>query len=81
VMAIGAMTAVREAGLVPGRDIAVAGFDDIDAARDVTPTLTSVRVPLRDLGRRALELALADDAPGTIEVQVEVVLRESTPPR
>jgi DNA-binding LacI/PurR family transcriptional regulator len=81
VMAIGAMTAVREAGLVPGRDIAVAGFDDIDAASDVTPTLTSVRVPLRDLGRRALELALTDDAPGIVEIQVEVVLRESTPPR
>jgi LacI family transcriptional regulator len=81
VMAIGAMTAVREAGLVPGRDIAVAGFDDIDATRDVTPMLTSVRVPLRDLGRRALELALADDSPGTVETPVEVVLRESTPPR
>jgi LacI family transcriptional regulator len=81
VMAIGAMTAIREAGLVPGRDIAVAGFDDIDAARDVTPELTSVRVPLRELGRRAVESALADDSPGIVEVSVEVVLRESTPPR
>ncbi|MFC4066434.1 LacI family DNA-binding transcriptional regulator [Actinoplanes subglobosus] len=80
VMAIGAMTALREAGLRPGRDVAVAGFDDIDAARDVTPTLTSVRVPLRDLGRRAVELALAGE-PGVIEVPVEVVLRDSTPPR
>jgi LacI family transcriptional regulator len=80
VMAIGAMTALREAGLRPGRDMAVAGFDDIDAARDVTPTLTSVRVPLRDLGRRAVELALAGD-PGIVQVPVEVVLRDSTPPR
>jgi LacI family transcriptional regulator len=80
VMAIGAMTAIREAGLRPGRDVAVAGFDDIDAARDVTPTLTSVRVPLRDLGRRAVELALAGE-PGIVEVPVEVVLRDSTPPR
>jgi LacI family transcriptional regulator len=80
VMAIGAMTAIREAGLRPGRDVAVAGFDDIDAAGDVTPTLTSVRVPLRDLGRRAVELALAGD-PGVVEVPVEVVLRDSTPPR
>jgi LacI family transcriptional regulator len=80
VMAIGAMTAIREAGMRPGLDVAVAGFDDIDAARDVTPTLTSVRVPLRDLGRRAVELALAGD-PGVVEVPVEVVLRDSTPPR
>ncbi|MEU8657798.1 LacI family DNA-binding transcriptional regulator [Actinoplanes philippinensis] len=80
VMAIGAMTAVREAGLRPGRDVAVAGFDDIDVARDVTPTLTSVRVPLRELGRRAVELALAGD-PAVVEVPVEVVLRDSTPPR
>ncbi|MEU4157890.1 LacI family DNA-binding transcriptional regulator [Actinoplanes sp. NPDC026670] len=80
VMAIGAMTAIREAGLQPGRDVAVAGFDDIDAARDVTPMLTSVRVPLRDLGRRAVELALAGD-PAIVEVPVEVVLRDSTPPR
>jgi LacI family transcriptional regulator len=80
VMAIGAMTAIREAGLRPGRDVAVAGFDDIDAARDVTPTLTSVRVPLRELGRRAVELALTGD-PGAVDVPVEVVLRDSTPPR
>ncbi|SFF16081.1 DNA-binding transcriptional regulator, LacI/PurR family [Actinoplanes philippinensis] len=80
VMAIGAMTAIREAGLQPGRDVAVAGFDDIDAARDVTPMLTSVRVPLRELGRRAVELALAGD-PAVVEIPVEVVLRNSTPPR
>ncbi len=50
VMAIGAMTAFRDAGLVPGEDIAVAGFDDIDSAIDVTPALTSVAVPLREVG-------------------------------
>ena len=42
VMAVGAMRAQRVAGPVPGEDIAVAGFDDIDAAMDVDPALTTV---------------------------------------
>uniref|UniRef100_UPI003F49AA3B substrate-binding domain-containing protein n=1 Tax=Nonomuraea bangladeshensis TaxID=404385 RepID=UPI003F49AA3B len=37
VMAIGAMTALRDAGVLPGRDLGVAGFDDIDSAMDVRP--------------------------------------------
>jgi LacI family transcriptional regulator len=81
VMAIGVMTGLRDAGLTPGRDLAVAGFDDIDAAVDVTPALTSVAVPLRDLGRRALRAALADAPVGVLPISAEVVLRESTPPR
>lgn len=79
VMAIGAMSALRDAGLVPGRDIAVAGFDDIDAASDVTPALTTVRVPLRDAGRQALELALSGDGDTVVNIPTEVVLRASTP--
>lgn len=79
VMAIGAMSALRDAGLVPGRDVAVAGFDDIAAASDVTPALTTVRVPLLEIGRQALELALADDTDTVVEIPAEVVLRASTP--
>ena len=41
-MAIGVMQALRERGLEIPRDIAVAGFDDISAARLVTPSLTTV---------------------------------------
>ncbi len=81
VMAIGAMTGLRDAGLTPGLDLAVAGFDDIGAAVDVTPSLTTVSVPLRDLGRRALRAALDDAPPGVLPVPAEVVLRDSTPPR
>ncbi|MEV1132241.1 LacI family DNA-binding transcriptional regulator [Agromyces sp. NPDC049794] len=80
VMAVGALSAIRDAGLVPGADVAVAGFDDIPTVRDVTPALTTVRMPLEELGRRALRLALSDaDAPDEGVVQTEVVLRESTP--
>jgi len=83
VMAIGALSALRDAGLEPGRDVAVAGFDDIPTVRDVTPALTTVRVPLIDAGRAALEVALRPRENGehTIEVGAEVVLRASTPPR
>jgi LacI family transcriptional regulator len=80
-MAIGAMTALRDAGLVPGRDLAVAGFDDIGAAVDVAPALTTVAVPLRELGLRALNLALRGDDPGGATVATEVMLRDSTPQR
>ena len=52
-MAIGAMSALQEAGLHIPDDIAVAGFDDIPSARYATPSLTTVRVPVYDLGRRA----------------------------
>lgn len=81
VMAIGAMTGLRESGLVPGLDLAVAGFDDIDAAAHVHPALTSVRVPLRAIGRHAVTMALSGRDSGTVDIPVEVVLRASTPAR
>ncbi|SOD04156.1 transcriptional regulator, LacI family [bacterium JGI 053] len=53
--AIGAMSALREAGVsVPGQ-MAVAGFDDIPISRYLTPALSSVRVSINDLGARAME--------------------------
>jgi LacI family transcriptional regulator len=69
--------------------MAVAGFDDIPTLRDVRPALTTVRLPLVELGRRALVMALdgpaADgDAEGdqvVVSVAGEVVVRESTPQR
>jgi LacI family transcriptional regulator len=82
VMAIGVMTAFRDAGLVPGQDIAVAGFDDIGPAVDVVPALTSVAVPLRQAGLSAMELALSDsDGSRIVPVSTSVVLRDSTPRR
>lgn len=82
VMAVGAMAAVRDHGLsVPG-DVAVAGFDDIETLRDVTPALTTVALPLRDMGRQAAQMALEPDpdADGAQLVRVAgtVILRAST---
>jgi LacI family transcriptional regulator len=80
VMALGAMAALREAGLGIPNDAYVAGFDDIPTLRDHRPGLTTVRLPLHAMGRRAAELALTG---ATREVTVErvrgeVVLRDST---
>ena len=79
VVAIGAMSTLREAGWEPGRDIGVAGFDDIPTADDVTPALTTVRVPLEDVGYRALRVALGDPDAGAVPLELTVVLRASTP--
>lgn len=80
VMAVGAMAALRAAGLLVPQHISVAGFDDIDTLRDVTPRLTSVRLPLEDMGAQAARMALEPSAGGSrvVRVRGEVVLREST---
>ena len=81
VMALGAMAALRDAGLRVPDDMSVAGFGDIPTLRDVAPTLTTVRLPLEEMGARAAELALGDRAasrPRTVAVGADVVLREST---
>lgn len=82
VMALGAMTAAREAGAAVPGDLAFAGFDDIPALRDVTPTLTTVRIDMVDIGRRVTALALREEGdPRLVTVGGEVVLRDSTPAR
>lgn len=53
-MAIAALSAFREAGVAVPEDVAVAGFDDIPIARYASPPLTSVHVPIRGLGARAM---------------------------
>ena len=62
VMAVGAIAALREQGHRVPQDMAVAGFDDIPTLRDVRPALTTVRVPLGEMGRHALRLALDEAA-------------------
>jgi len=57
-MAIGAMRAIKEKGLNIPSDIAIVGFDDIEAASLVEPSLTTVRPPLEDIGGRAIELMM-----------------------
>ena len=66
------------------QDIALAGFDDIPTARFVVPALTTVRVRIADLGRRAFErlaelIAAGDDGAKTTErLDCELVVRQSS---
>ncbi len=78
VVAIGAMTAIRDAGRTVGTDIAVCGFDDVPVSRDVSPQLTTVRVPLSELGYQAFRATVDADwiQPA---LDLEVLVRDSTP--
>ena len=82
-MAIGALRAFREAGLDVPDDIALGGFDDIPVARYVTPALTSVHVPIHEMGARAVEAVLdavesgEGDRTSTITLSTRLVVRES----
>lgn len=77
-MAMGLVAGLRRNGLHAPSDYAIAGFDDINTLEDFIPGLTTVRLPLEDIGRSAAEAALtgAEPRPAT----GEVVLRESTGP-
>lgn len=83
VMAVGAMAACRDRGLQLPRDMAMAGFDDIATLRDVDPGLTTVRLPLEDIGAAALRLVVTADGSGPRlrRFKGEVIVRPSTPKR
>jgi LacI family transcriptional regulator len=58
-MALGAMRAVREAGLMPGRDVAVVGHDDLPTSAYADPPLASMSFDLGGVGRRLAEALVA----------------------
>ena len=59
VAAIGAIRALRDAKLRVPEDVSVMGFDDIRAAAFTTPSLTTIRQPLEDMGRMAARIVLS----------------------
>jgi LacI family transcriptional regulator len=77
-MAVGTLATLRS----QGRQLSVIGFDDMPIARDVTPALTSVRLPLTELGERAMSLALGapGESPRIQKIPAELIRRESTWP-
>ena len=81
VMAVGAMAALRERDIWLPDGMAIAGFDDIVTLRDVSPALTTVRVPMEEIGAQAFRLAVDDGVgrPRVRHVSGTVVLRASTP--
>jgi len=83
VLAIGAMHAIKDAGLRIPDDIAIAGYDDISAAFMVDPPLTTVRVDREQIGKAAIiELMKQIEDPEkpsrVVTISNELVIRAST---
>ena len=86
IAAIGAIRALKDAGLsVPG-DVSVVGFDDILSAAYSTPSLTTVHQPLFEMGQRGAQVLLERIAnrekeyPAEVVMEPELIVRESTGP-
>ena len=80
-LALGVLERLAELGIPVSERMSVAGFDDISVASMTAPALSTVRLPLRELGRRGFEYAVRqlNDEPVTAELlPTEVVLRDST---
>jgi LacI family transcriptional regulator len=84
-MAIGALAVARSRGLAVPGDLTVIGFDDMPIARDVTPALTTIRLPLVAMGERAMALALSTSESSGARIETApstLVIRDSDgPPR
>jgi LacI family transcriptional regulator len=82
-MAGGVLAALRDdlGHAVPG-DVSLVGFDDLPQAADLYPALTTVRLPLEEIGARAMRLIVeaqpGGDAPREVPVPAALVLRAST---
>jgi LacI family transcriptional regulator len=84
-LAIGAMRAARASGIRVPEDVSIIGFDDTFEASIVTPPLTTVRQPLAEMGRMAINLLvrmLQNQRVEALHVELEtkLVVRESTAP-
>jgi LacI family transcriptional regulator len=84
-LAIGVMQAARQRGIRVPEELSVLGFDDTFEASIVTPTLTTVRQPLAEMGRMAVNLLvrqLQNQRIEALHVQLEtkLIVRESTAP-
>jgi LacI family transcriptional regulator len=84
-MAVGALSALRDAGVAVPREMSVVGFDDIPIARFVTPPLTTIRVDIAELGRRAFAVLLdalaqskAKPRPKREEIETTLIVRGSS---
>lgn len=81
-MSLGALRAIREAGLSVPEDIALVGYDDLPPALQAEPPLTTVRQPIADTGRLAVETLLEvinnpKQKPIQIILPNQLIVRES----
>ncbi len=81
-MAIGAMRAIRQAGKGIPDDISIVSYDDLPPAQQAVPPLTTIRQPIQQLGRNAVEILLdiiehGTTPPRQIILETELVIRQS----
>ncbi len=80
-MAIGVYTSARKAGLSIPADISLVGFDDTPMASRITPLLTTVKLPIRDMGHQAavalLRLVRREEPEPGASFRPEIVIRDS----
>ena len=85
-MAVGVYQAVRRAGLRVPEDLSIVGFDDAPTAERIWPTLTTVRLPIRHMGRTAAQLLISNhdrhamEPPAATSVMPSLIVRGSTGP-
>jgi LacI family transcriptional regulator len=82
IMAMGAMRAIREAGLRVPEDVALVGFDDLPQAARTDPPLTTIRQPVHRLGGTAVDTLIdviehSNSSPRRIVLPTELVVRAS----
>lgn len=81
-MALGALAACRDLGIRVPEDFSIVGFDDLASSRYLTPPLTTIRQPMREIGVRAVNLLLAIiesvEVPHQQTLDFSLMLREST---
>ncbi len=80
-MAIGVLEALQARGIKVPHDLVVTGFDDIEEVRFTTPPLTTVHQPLYEMGRRAIDVLLAqfqgENTPEQEVLPMKLVVRQS----
>ena len=81
--AIGAMQALQQAGIRVPEDVSVVGFDGTEIGKYCTPHLTSVKLPLEEIGAQAMKLLLQliREEPvsfSTLELPARLIVRHST---
>lgn len=86
ILAVGAMKACRERGVKVPDDLSIIGFDNLEVAEYLSPTLTTIAIPTEIMGARAADFLLASPAErqlqGRVELETQLILREtSAPPR
>lgn len=82
-MAVGALGAIEDRGLQPGRDVSVVGFDDSPVASLLRPRLSSIRQPIEAVAQKLVEVLLAEISgtqrrPSRVLLAPWVVARESS---